>query len=202
MDPFSNFASVALLLFSAALDAHERDHDTGFASELYVTQPIGALNQSFTGRLGWGLALHIDENAWSRQRVRLSFAYADVNAHFLPGAPPSQHGRAHLSQFGAMLNCLHYLNNKRSGLYAIAGLGIREFRGEVPFPEGSQPTGSKSNPVLGETRYTLTTGTKLAYQVGGGYDFNNHTSLSLRFVASRSNGYTLGTVEAGWSHRF
>jgi hypothetical protein len=187
---------------ATGLSLHAQDTSPRFGFEFFLTVPTGILSQTFTGTLGQGVALNVDHDIFTKQQIRFTGGYSQFLGRSLHGAPPTKGSRANLSQFSASINYLYFINPKRIGPYVFAGLGDRIFQGDAPLPDGSHPAGSSDNPVLGEERYSLGTGHKLAYAAGVGYAFGDNWGLALRYQASRSKGHTLGTLEAALSYRY
>jgi len=185
-------------IYSVVLSA-ENVH---FGMELFFNQPIGTLNQYFTTTMGSGFSFLIDDNYKNGHGIRFSNSVANYFGHSLVGAPGPGDPHVNLSSLNTTLNYIYHFQRKPIGPYLLAGLGGRSFFGSASLPAGSVIPGLGDNPILKDQDYMIHSGFKLAWQVGGGWDFGPRWGATGRCVMNRSQGHTLSTVEAGVTYRF
>ena len=170
--------------------------------EVFFVQPTGALNQ-FSGSYGIGGAIASERDLGVRNQIQTVFSYTHYSARSVSGIPADRYGRDQLQAVGGMVNFVHRFRPEANRMpFLLAGVGFRNFWGSADLPDAAIPPGTGGNPILGERRYSLGTGIKLAYQLGVGYEFNPRWRATLRCQMSRSMGHTLPSLELGAGMRF
>jgi|GEM_PF-3529232 hypothetical protein len=170
--------------------------------EVFFVQPTGALN-AFSRSYGIGGALVSERDLGVRNQLQTVFSYTHYMARSASGIPTAPYSRAQLQAVGSMVNVVHHFRPEANRApFLLVGVGFRNFWGSADLPDDAAPPGAGRNPVMGEQRYSLGTGIKLAYQLGVGFDFNPRWRATLRCQMSRSMGHTLPSLELGTGMRF
>jgi hypothetical protein len=193
----------SLIIAAGCLTASASECPFDVGLEVFWSSPIGTLRNDFTSATGNGGAFLISKNLGGGHGLRymssltifpdktFSGDFGDLNAHLLA--------------VGASFDYTYHIKRIPVGPYLLAGIGAKSFLGQAnansnPTPVPKSDIGGNSIPAY--NRYAWDTGTKLAFQVGGGFDFNRHWGATIRYQWNRSLGYNLGTFEGGVNYRF
>jgi hypothetical protein len=154
-----------------------------------------------TGLAGGAIASERDLGV--RNQIQTVFYYTHYTARSVSGIPADRYGRDQVQAVGGMVNVVHRFRPEADRVpFLLAGVGFRNFWGSADLPDAAAPPGTGGNPILGEQRYSLGTGIKLAFQLGVGCDFNPRWRVTIRCQMSRSMGHTLPSLEFGAGMRF
>ena len=176
--------------------------------EGFVSNPAGSLRTTHGNTAGLGLGLFLDKSLGEGHGLRwdiLSKTIYPGATHTFVDLTDSRGTKyvqtTRLVSYGTNLSYTYHFDGGQTGPYVLAGLGLR-----------SMERSSKVAPLVdaGLTRSGLassgnivsTTGTKLAYRLGVGYDFTDNLGANLRYQGMTNQGRTLATVEGAVTYRF
>jgi len=203
-----NIKQVFPLLIIACMHAKAADlglpHWLGV--EVFRSNPTGMLNTAYTSSAGTGAGVFIAFDMENGHEIRW-----DINASttFPKKLQTDINGNTASIEFASESSTLSYayhLNGSHYGPYVMAGLGVLSFHASADYPNSTaallakQDLGGDAIPT--HTKYVCSSGPKLAFLIGGGYDFGKHWGVTARYKGIRSLGHTLATLEGGVNYRF